>query len=100
MNGGINLAIFNENFNPIFILNCPLVYSLLPNDQANEVLGDLEFKLFGLELRFFLLNSLLNRPELRHIFVKEFYNFRHLFDMRGEPSNVDEMGVKICHCIK
>ena len=60
MYGGIDLAIFNEDFDSVFILNSPLVNSLLTNDQPNEVLGDLELKLFGLELRFFLLNSLLD----------------------------------------
>ena len=93
MNGGIDLAIFNENFDSVFILNSPLVNSLLTNDQPNEVLGDLELKLFRLELRFFLLNSLLNRSELRDIFVIELYNFRDLFDIWGESSNVNEMGV-------
>lgn len=99
MNGGIDLAIFDENFNSIFILNSALVNSLLPNDQPNEVLGDLELKLFGLKLRFFLLNSLLDRPELRDIFVIEFYNFRDLFDIRGESSNVNELGVPLDSCL-
>jgi len=99
MNGGIDLAIFNENFNSILILNSPLVNALLPNDQPNEVLGYLELKLFGLELRFFLLNSLLNRAELRNIFVIEFYYFRDLFDIRGESSNVNEMGFLPDSCL-
>ena len=93
MDGGIDLAIFNENFDSVLILNSPLVNSLLPNDQANEVLGDLELKLFWLELRFFLLNSLLNWPELRDIFIIEFDNFRDLFDIRSESSNVNEIGI-------
>jgi hypothetical protein len=101
MNGGIDLTVFNENFDSIFILNSPLVNSLLPNDQPNEVLGDLELKLFGLELRFFLLDSLLDRPELRDIFVIEFYNFRDLFDIRGESSNVNELGLSLdCTLLK
>ena len=93
MNGGIDLTIFNENFYAVFILNSPLVNSLLTNDQPNEGLGDLKLKLFRLELRFFLLNSLLNRSELRDIFVIELYNLRDLFDIWGESSNVNEMGV-------
>jgi hypothetical protein len=93
MNGGIDLTIFYENFYAVFILNSPLVNSLLTNDQPNEGLGDLKLKLFRLELRFFLLNSLLNRSELRDIFVIELYNFRDLFDIWGKSSNVNEMGV-------
>jgi hypothetical protein len=100
MNSGIYLAIFNENFNSVFLLNSPLVNSLLTNDQANEILWDLKLKLFGLELCFFLLNSLLNRPELRHIFVKEFYNFHDLFDIRGESSNVNEIFIAVSHSMK
>jgi len=60
MNCCIDLAIFNKNFNSVFILNRALVNSLLSNDQSNKALGDLELKFFGLKLCFFLLNLLLN----------------------------------------
>ena len=100
MNCGINLAIFNENFNSVFILNRALVNSLLSNDQSNKALGDLELKLFGLKLCFFLLNLLLNGTELRDIFIKEFYNFCDLFDMRRHPSNVNEILLLFSHCAK
>ena len=35
MNGGIDLSIFDENLNPVFNLNGPLVNSLLSYDQAS-----------------------------------------------------------------
>ena len=91
MNCGIDLAIFNEYFNSMFILNRALVNSLLSNYQSNKALWDLELKFFGLKLCFFLLNLLLNGTELRDIFIKEFDYFCDLFDMRGQPSNVNEI---------
>ena len=56
MYDGIDITIFDIYFDTgVFFLYGLLVYALLPDNQANEALRDLKFKLFRLKLCFFLL---------------------------------------------